>query len=140
MNNDKTWLLKFEIHNLNISLEDLVHSVLDDRISRDEFWKRWDRISRLRRLCECSIDIGMDKFNWDDLEGLGWKELEKHGHLCNNDYKCFDLTRKYGMTPEDGERRYDEFLAASHNGSAPVLKTECGLKTDGGSSPSAAAI
>ena len=97
--NEFIWKISLGDNREDIRL--LIRRALRKEISEDEFWTQYHYYEQLERKYHDCMEL--------DLDCLDWKELEKRGTLCINDYRVFELTEKYGMTPEEGERRFREF-------------------------------
>jgi len=119
MNTDyNTFVWKLHIDDVDLTIHELICQVLDNKLKKDEFWKEYHKCRALIRIYEACLEL--------DLPSLDWTKLEECGMLCRRDYKTFELTEKFGMTWENGKKKFEMLTAVSHNGSAPVLKTECG--------------
>jgi hypothetical protein len=107
MKTDSIWDLY--IWNNRETMRELICDVLSEKITKKQFWKEYNHYERLEQKYEDCW-----KFDLKPAEGadeiINWRELEKRGLLCDNDYTEFNLNEKYGMTREEGKSRYKELL------------------------------
>jgi hypothetical protein len=102
----ENFAIDFSLHNNRISIDDIVYQFSRNELTKEEFLERYEFFRAFeRRLFDC-LKIGMNCWLHEKED---WLELEKHGNLCANDYTTFKLTEKYGMTPEEGEKRFNDF-------------------------------